>query len=102
MVDDVMAAIDSTGGFGGAANKEMSLKWTGFTWPRGYKIVFMLNSIEHEIFHANKFQITNNAKFFLAIVGIFIFISRENFMLSWGEHEKSYIASGPGSRVSGI
>ena len=26
----------------------------------------MLNSTEHEIVHANKSQITNNAKFFLA------------------------------------
>ena len=26
-------------------------------------------------------------------VGIFIFISRENFMLSWVEHEKSFITS---------
>ena len=70
----------------------------------------MLNSAEHEIFSA--------------IVGIFIFISRENsfsamvskkeiiivsnlrlismkfismknFMLSWVEHEKSFITSGP-------
>ena len=24
------------------------------------------------------------------IVGIFIYISRENFMLSWAEHEKSF------------
>ena len=67
-------------------------------WPRGYKTFFMLNSAEHEIFHANKSQITNNCKFFLAkhdmktsllinmkmptIVGIFIFIIRENFMLN--------------------
>ena len=29
------------------------------------------------------------------IVGIFIFISRENFMLNWVEHEKSFITSGP-------
>ena len=29
------------------------------------------------------------------IVGIFIFISREIFMLSWIEHEKSFITSGP-------
>ena len=33
---------------------------------RGYKTFFMLKSTEHEIFHANKSQITNNAKFFLA------------------------------------
>ena len=36
------------------------------TWPRGYKHFFMLNSAEHEICHANKSQITNNCKFFLA------------------------------------
>ena len=36
------------------------------TWPQGYKIFFMLNSAVHEIFHTNKSQITNNAKFFLA------------------------------------
>ena len=24
------------------------------TWPRGYKTFYMLNSIEHEIFHAHK------------------------------------------------
>ena len=31
-----------------------------------------------------------------ATVGIFIFISRENFMLSSVEHEKSFITSGSG------
>ena len=45
-------------------------------------------SAEHEIFSANKYE---------TIVGIFIFISRENFMLSWVEHEKKgFITSGPG------
>ena len=29
------------------------------TCPRGYKIVFMLNSAEHEICPANKYQVTN-------------------------------------------
>ena len=38
---------------------------------------FLLNIAEHEI------------------VGIFIFIRRENFMLSCVEHEKSFITSGP-------
>ena len=80
--------------------------------PEVIKLFFILNSAEQEIFHANKSQITNNAKFFLAkhswdwkisllinmkmptisllinmkmptIVGIFIFISRENFMFSY-------------------
>ena len=45
-------------------------------WPRGYKMFFMLKSAEHEIFSANKYE---NAK----IVGIFIFICREIFMLSY-------------------
>ena len=34
--------------------------------PQGYKTFFMLNSVKHGIFHANKSQIINNAKFFLA------------------------------------
>ena len=32
------------------------------------------------------------------VVGIFIFISRENFMLSWVKHEKSFITLGPDHR----
>ena len=72
-------------------------------WPRGYKTFFMLNSAEHEICPVNKSQITNNCKFFLSmtfsllinmkmptIVGIFIFICAENFMLSWGAWKKFY------------
>ena len=68
-------------------------------WHRGYKTFSMVNSAEHEICPANKSQITNNANSFLlniaehehfytskyenaTIVGIFIFISRVNFMLS--------------------
>ena len=43
-----------------------------------------LNIAEHEFFSANKYE---NANY---IVGIFIFISRENFMLNWVEHEKNY------------
>ena len=76
--------------------------------PWGYKTFFMPNSAEHEFCPANKSQPTNNYKFFLAkhswawkfsllinmkmstIIGIFVFISRENFMLSWVEHEKSF------------
>ena len=52
----------------------------------------MLISAEHEIFHANKYQITNNCKFFLNIV------KHEIFMLSQVEleHEKSFITYGPG------
>ena len=36
------------------------------SWPRGYKPFFMLTSAEHEICPANKSQITNMCKFFLA------------------------------------
>ena len=42
-------------------------------WPRGYKLFFMLNSAEHEIFSANKYENAN----------IFILIIREIFMLSY-------------------
>ena len=38
-------------------------------WPQGYKTFFMLNSVAHEIFPANKSQITNNCKFLLVKVG---------------------------------
>ena len=41
----------------------------------------MLNTTEHEIFSANEYENANN--------------SRANFMLSWVEHEKSFITSGP-------
>ena len=34
--------------------------------PEIIKLFFMLNSAEHEIFFANKSQITYNCKFFLA------------------------------------
>ena len=47
---------------------------------------FLLNIAEQEHFSANKYENVN----------IFIFISRENFMLSCVEHEKSFITSGPG------
>ena len=45
--------------------------------PRGNKTFFMLNSAEHETFSANTFKMST-------IVGSFIFISRELFMLSYG------------------
>ena len=67
----------------------------------------MPNSAGHEICPANNSQITNNCKFFLVniaekerfsantFVSIFIFISRESFMLSCVKHAKSFITSGP-------
>ena len=51
---------------------------------------FLLNIAEHENFSAYKYE---NANY--CIVGIFIIISRENFMLKWVEHEKSFITLGP-------
>ena len=65
----------------------------------------MLNSAEHEICPASKSQIANKCNSFMlniaehkisllinvkmpTIVGIFKFISRENFMLSSAEHEQ--------------
>ena len=45
--------------------------------PR-YKTFFMLNSVEHEIFSANKYKNAN----------ILIFVSRKNFMLSSALQEK--------------
>ena len=67
----------------------------------------MPNSAGHEICPANNSQITNNCKIFLVniaekerfsantFVSIFIFISRESFMLSCVKHAKSFITSGP-------
>ena len=52
-----------------------------------FAIFVMLNIAEHENFSANMKMPT--------IVGIFIFISRENFMLRCVEHEKSFITLGP-------
>ena len=43
----------------------------------------MLNSAEHEIFSANKYEMPT-------IVGIFIFISSETFMLSYVKQERIY------------
>ena len=53
---------------------------------------FLLNIAEHENFSANKYE---NAK----KIGIFIFISRENFMLRLVEHEKRFIILGADSQM---
>ena len=68
--------------------------------PRGYKTFFILNSVEHEILNAQKYEnikkfsiFSDSDKlrmlFFLlitvkmpTIVGILIFMSRKNFMLN--------------------
>ena len=49
----------------------------------------MLNSAEHEIFHANKSQITNNAKFFLLNIAEHVACSAskyENANYCWHFH----------------
>ena len=76
--------------------------------------IFVLNSAEHGILNAHKYQDIKKFGFFLGsdksrmlffplinvkmptIVGILTFMSRKKFMLSWVEHEKSFITSGPG------
>ena len=68
------------------------------------KLLFMLNSAEHEIFTADEFsyllaeKITCSAMFSkkeFAIVSKLRFISRTIFILSWVEHEKRFPTSGP-------
>ena len=84
-------------------NSITNKEWRMF-WPRDDKTFSMLNSAEHEICSAaNKFQITNDCKFFLdnipkhenfpankyEIASIFSVISRENFVLRRVEHGSS-------------
>ena len=82
-------------------------------WLRGYKTFFILNSVEHEILNAYKYETVKKFSifsgsdklrmlFFLlinvkmpTIVGILTFLSRKFFMLNCIEHEKSFITSGP-------
>ena len=73
----------------------------------------MLNSAEHEIFSANKYENANDSyllaekfscsamfsKKEFAVVSNVRFISRKKFMLSSVEHEKIFITSGPGVSV---
>ena len=74
----------------------------------------MLNSFEHKILYAHKYKKYQGIRFFLGsdkprmlffplinvkmptIFGILTFMSRKNFMLSWVEHEKSFITLEPG------
>ena len=55
----------------------------GVSWSRVYKNYFVLNSAEHEIFSANKYEMPT-------IVGIFIFICIEIFMFRYAEQERIY------------
>ena len=69
--------------------------------PEVIKHFIVLNSAE--LCPANNSQITYSWEFCPAkySVGIFIFISRENFMLSWAEQEESFITSGPVKHTGG-
>ena len=76
----------------------------------GYKTFSMLNSAEHEIYHAHvKMPTIVGILTFISIVNttserlkaitssfvcIFVFMSSWNLVLSWVEHEKSFITSG--------
>ena len=78
----------------GMANSEAQIR------PRGYKTLFMLNSVEHEILNAHKYKYQEICFFFGSdkprmlffplinvfkmptIVGILTFMSRKNFVLS--------------------
>ena len=53
---------------------------------------FLLNIAEHDFFFFFFFLLTDMKM--PTIVGIFRFVSREMFMLSWAEPEKSFITSG--------
>ena len=85
--------------------------------PEIIKRFHMLNSPEHEICPANKFlKLLTIANSFLitylsmknsllinmkmpTIIGIFIFINRENFMLNPVLHKRNFITSGPNKRL---
>ena len=67
----------------------------------------MHNSIEHEVYHAHKCK-TVDILTFISMVNatsqsmkarknfsISVFITSSNFMLSWVEHEKCFLTSGP-------
>ena len=91
-------------------------KWDSNPRPEVLKNIFHAQLSWTWNYPANKSQTSNNCKFFLVkdswegkhsllinmkmptIVGIFIFISRKNFTLSWVEHEKKITTSGPGPR----
>ena len=79
----------------GIANKTHSK-----SWPRGYKTLFMVNSVEHKILNAHKYKNRRKFSIFLGLdklimlfflfinvkmptmVGILTFMSRKNFMLN--------------------
>ena len=66
---------------------------SALAWPQGFKTVFVFNSVEHEIFSADKYENANNiiysyllaamfCKKEFAIVSKLRFISMKKFMLS--------------------
>ena len=64
------------------------------TRPLGYKTFSMLNSAEHEIYHAHKVNVKmphlrDLKQEASSFAGILVFMSRWNFVLIWVRHEKS-------------
>ena len=91
------------------AKAQISLRFRAL-WPRCYTTFFMLNSTEHEISLGHRNKNTKKLKLFSCstqlsllvswkkfqnFVSILRFIDKTKFMLSWVEHEKSFITSGP-------
>ena len=58
---------------------------TTISRPRGHKTFFMLNSAEHEIFHAHKFFKMPTE----TVVGILTFVCRKNSIIGVSVSEKS-------------
>ena len=78
------------------------IKYFSCSTPLSMKFKLLINteiskingniSLNHQ---SQSFILLINVK--ITIVGILTFMSRVDFMLSWVEHEKSVIISGPGS-----
>ena len=87
--------------------------WPMVTWPQDYKTFSMLDWTKQEISTAHKIKKCRQVKKYPAlslsdvvfimlinvkmptVVGILAFMSRIIFVLSWVEHEKSFITSMP-------
>ena len=81
-----------------------TVRWVrAATRPRGYKTFFMLNSAEHELLNAHKYEFIKKFGIFQAqiclecyfscsqmLIGILTFMNRKNFIRSWAENGKKY------------
>ena len=102
---------------GPAASSQALYHWaTGLSQAlRGNK-TFMLISTEHEISTAHKTKLLKNKDFsclqlvlsdvvFIMLINVkmpTIVMSMINFILSWVEHEKSFVTSGPDLRLAKV